>query len=153
MKVWYYIYEMRWEPRQLQISFFIYISIILHYNIKVNKKSLCKKSEFFYIYLLHKMLSKPYQKPAYKKSIKWSRCDIHYVLEVMALSAVKKIPHFKAESNNKHNKNKCGNINKRISYKRYIHFLPLPSILWYLPLATSESIAFIRDLNLSETFT
>lgn len=75
------------------------------------------------------MLSKPYQKPTYKKSIKGSCCDVHDVLKVMALPAVKKIPHFKTERNNKYKKNKCGNINKRFPYKRYIHFLPLPSIL------------------------
>lgn len=75
------------------------------------------------------MLSKPYQKPAYKKSIKGSCCDVHDVLKVMALPAVKKIPHFKTESNKEYKKNKCGNINKRVAYKRYIHFLSLPSIL------------------------
>ena len=75
------------------------------------------------------MLSKPYKKSAYKKSIKGCCCNIHYVLEVMALPAVKKIPYLKAKSNNKYNKDKCGNINNRVPYKRYIHFLTLPSIL------------------------
>ena len=75
------------------------------------------------------MLSKPYQKTTYKKSIKGSCCDVHDVLKVMTLPAVKKIPHFKTERNNKYKKNKCGNINKRVPYKGYIHFLPLPSIL------------------------
>ena len=75
------------------------------------------------------MLGKPYQKPAYKESIKGSCCNVHYVLKVMALPTVKKIPHFKTESNKEYKKNKCGNIKKTVYYKTYIQFQPLPTIL------------------------